>query len=180
MQLCFLISRLALWAHNLISQLTLYDTPRATEISASPPSKKMQSNSIQVENETEPILIRSVCKQSYKLSSALVEATTPEPRIENREWRIELKKTFQTSFSSHLQLEREEESVLKINLQFTWKLQTHSKDTFSPPWDEMPLNSDLVVHSERDEWQAKTNNPIPSLPPSLSLPRWPGQLTSQS
>lgn len=107
MQLCFLISRLALWAHNLISQLTLYDTPRATEISASPPSKKMQSNSIQVENETEPILIRSVCKQSYKLSSALVEATTPrEPRIENREWRIELKKTFQTSFSSHLQLER--------------------------------------------------------------------------
>lgn len=29
-----LISRLALWAHNLISQLTLYDTPRPTNKNA--------------------------------------------------------------------------------------------------------------------------------------------------
>lgn len=73
-----LISRLALRAHNLISQLTLYDTPRPTK-------QKMQSNSIRVENETEPktkpnpTLFQGL-KQSYKLSSALAEVTGRGPR----------------------------------------------------------------------------------------------------
>lgn len=147
----------------------------------------MQSNSIQVENETEPILIRSVCKQSYKLSSALVEATTPrEPRIENREWRIELKKTFQTSFSSHLQLDRERESRqagggrrkrLKNQLTIHLKAANAFERYFFPTlrWDAVELGFSSAL---RERWvtsEDKQSNPLPP-----SLPRWPGQLTCQS
>lgn len=134
MQLCFLISRLALWTHNLISQLTLYDTPRAKEISAPLPPLK---NAV----KQHPMLRT---KRNPFSSDPSTNCRVPLWRIENRELRVEnrveenISNQFFIAFTVRWGRRRRKrlKNQLTIHLK---KLQTHSKDTFFPT-----LRSDAV------------------------------------
>lgn len=179
MQLCaetrlettLLISRLALRAHNLISQLTLYDTPRPTKQKCSPTASELRTKRNPKQNQTQPNSAPGLQATNCRVPLWRWQREgprTPEPRVKNRV----IKKSFQTSFPSHLQLE-----IAATKKKASWnQLTTHLKAANAFERYFMPLNSGFSALSVVRVTRQKINNSssviplqlIPSLSPTLT------------